>query len=85
MTTKGREILDGLEALKNDKWVNEYKCYYGYYPVEYLDSILKKAYENDFENDSEMMKFINERVWHNMVDKGIIKLSKAGSSFKILV
>lgn len=85
VTTKGKEILDRLEALKNNKWVNEYKCYYGYYPIEYINNILRDVYSvKDFKDSHEYLDFIF-RVRNNMQDKGIIKFSKAGTSFKILI
>ena len=85
MTVKGKAILEGLEALRNNKWINEHKCWHGYYPVELLDEILFRVYENDFETRDKMKSFITNKVWHNMVEKGIIKLSKSGGTFKILV
>lgn len=85
VTTKGKEILDRLEALKNNKWVKEHKCYYGYYPIEYINNILRDVYSvKDFKDSNEYLDFIF-RVRDNMEDKGIIKFSKAGTSFKILI
>ncbi len=79
------EIIDVLESIKNNKWINEYKCYCGYYPVEILDKALENIYSNDFDSRSQLVSFINNAVWRNLIKKGFVKISKRGGTFKILV
>ncbi len=79
------EIINALESIKNNKWINDHKCYCGYYPVEILDKALENIYNNDFDSRGELISFITNKVWHNLIKKGFVKISKRGSTFRILV
>ena len=79
------EINDALESIKNDKWINEHKCFHGYYPVEILDKMLENIYENNFDSRDKLTSFIANEIWDNLIKKEFVKISKRGSTFRILV
>lgn len=83
--SREEEINDALESIKNNKWINEHKCFHGYYPVEILDKMLENIYENDFDCRDKLTSFIANEIWDNLIKNGFIKISKRGSTFRILV